>query len=100
MVQKDLGKGQSFWAMAGLVWLRSATDETRDMFYVKSHAKFLANFNLRYHYKAFSMGITGVYKIREPRKASGINAEITREYLVLNGLAEAAVFDQAIRVFV
>jgi iron complex outermembrane receptor protein len=100
IIQKPMGTGQQIWAMAGLVWLRSATDETRDMFYVKSHAKFLANFNVRYNYKAFSMGITGVYKVREPRKASAINAEITREYLVLNGLAEASVYDNTVRVFV
>lgn len=98
--QKAMEKGQQFWAMAGLVWLRSATDETRDMFYVKSHAKFLANFNVRYQYKAISVGLTGVYKVREPRKASAINAEVTREYLVLNGLVEANVYQNNVRLFV
>lgn len=97
--QKQIAPGQQLLAMAGVVWMNSETAETRDMFYVKSHAKFLTNFNLRYTYKALSLGVNGIYKNREQRKASAINAEITREYFVMNLLAEAAVYKNIIRVF-
>lgn len=97
--QQNFAPNQQLLAMAGLVWMASETSETRDMFYVRSHAKFLTNFNVRYSYKAFALGLNGLYKNREPRKAAAINAEVSREYFVLNLLAEAAVYKQAVRVF-
>ncbi len=93
-------KQQQLTAMAGAVWMASESTETRDMFYVRSHAKLLANFNLRYSYKGWAAGISGLYKNREPRKATGINATVSREYFLLNLLAEAALYKQVVRVFV
>ncbi len=97
--QKSFAPQQQLLAMAGLVWMASKTDETRDMFYVRSHAKFLTNFNLRYSFQGFAMGVNGLYKTREPRKASAINAEVTREYFLMNVLAEASVYKRAVRLF-
>ncbi|OLY94806.1 TonB-dependent receptor plug domain-containing protein [Cnuella takakiae] len=98
--QKALAPAQNLLLMAGLVWLDSQTDETRDMFYVRSHAKFMTNFNVRYAYKGFAVAANGIYKNRAPRKAAAINAEVTKEYFVLNLVAEAAVYRQQVRLFV
>jgi iron complex outermembrane receptor protein len=97
--QKNLAQQRQLLAMAGVVWMASETAETRDMFYVRSHAKFLANFNLRYSGKGWAAGASGLYKTREPRKATAINASVNREYFLLNLLAEANVYKQSIRLF-
>lgn len=97
--QRTLAPGQHLMLMAGMVWLDSKTSETRDMFYVKSHARFLTNFNARYTYKGFALALNGLYKNREPRKAPAINAEVSREYFVLNLLAEAPVYRRQVRLF-
>lgn len=97
--QKKLSDKEQLLLIAGLVWMASETDETRDMFYVRSHAKFMTNFTMRYAVNGFAVGLNGLYKNREPRKATAINAEISREYFVLNLKAEAAVYKKLVSVF-
>lgn len=97
--QKEWTPQRQLLAMAGVVWMASKTDETRDMFYVRSHAKFLTNFNLRYSGKGWAAGVSGLYKVREPRKATAINAAVSQEYFLLNLLTEALVYKQSIRLF-
>lgn len=81
---KQLDKHRQFWGTFGLTWLDDETNETKPSFYISSHAKFLANFNLEYSDPLFSISVNGIYKHRAPQQAAGINAKITADYFTMN----------------
>jgi iron complex outermembrane receptor protein len=86
---KQLQNNSSLWATLGLVWLNSKSSEPTPSFYISSHAKFLANFNLNYTTSRFGLSVNGIYKSRQPKKAtSPAIAVVSSDYLVLNAKAD------------
>ena len=75
-------------ANLGLVWLKSRSDAGEPSFYLSTHARFMTNFSLVYSSKWFTVSMNGVYKVRSAQKAAAINAEVTKNYFVVNGKAE------------
>lgn len=65
---KQLQNNSSLWATVGLVWLNSKSSEPTPSFYISSHAKFLANFNLNYTTSRFGLSVNGIYKSRQSKK--------------------------------
>ncbi len=97
---KDLGAKQQLWATAGFVWLASRSSDTTPSFYISSHARYLANFNVQYSNKWFSLSVNGLYKDRQPQTASGVIAKQSKEYFVLNTKAEGFLVQNKLSVFV
>ena len=89
---KQLSARQSIFATLGLVWLNSKSSDTIPSFYISSHAKFLANFNLQYSIDRFTISINGVYKHRQPQMAVGMK-KIPSNCVMVNGKLEARAFD-------
>ncbi|MCF0050960.1 TonB-dependent receptor [Dyadobacter sp. LJ53] len=85
---------------AGLTWLKSESSNLEPSFYVSSHAKFLGNFSAIYQISGFSISLNGLYKNRAERVASAIEANISKDYFLLNAKAEYAFLNRSLAVFV
>lgn len=85
---------------AGVLWLYSKSSEKNLSFYISSHAKFLSNFNMVYQWHNATISLTGLYKNRNPRSASAINASVSKDYFVLNGRAAYDVVKNKLGLFV
>jgi len=96
---KDWGK-QSVSSNIGLLWLKSRSSSATPSFYISSHATFLANFSVQYRYQAFTIAYNGIYKERQPRTASSINAEVSKSYFLMNVKLAAAVLKNKVSLFV
>jgi vitamin B12 transporter len=98
---KQLQKNGTLWATLGLIWLNSKSSDTVPSFYISSHAKFQANFNVQYIQKRFAVSLNGLYKSRQPQKlASPVIAKVSADYVVLNAKAEAFVWQNKASFFV
>lgn len=98
---KQLQKNGAIWATLGLIWLDSKSSDTVPSFYISSHAKFQANFNVQYTQKRFALSVNGLYKSRQSQKlASPAIAKVSADYIVLNAKAEAFVWQNKASVFV
>jgi len=96
---KQISNSQQIWATLGFTWIDSKSDGTSPSFYISSHAKFLTNFNVQYALGKFSISVNGLYKQRNPQKSAPINATISKEYFVLNGMLQAFVYKNKVSLF-
>lgn len=102
---KQINTSQKLSASVGLTILNSKSSDTIPSFYISSHAKFMSNFSVLYENKFFSISANGIYKKRNMRSSSAINALISPDYFLLNTKAEifilknASVFFEADNVF-
>ncbi len=87
---KNLANNGKIYAGLGLVWLDSKSSDTIPSFYISSHAKFMTNFFAEYSYRKITFSINGIYKHRSPQAAPAIQAQLTKDYFVMN--AKAAFF--------
>ena len=90
---------QEFWATAGFTYIDSKSDNATPSFYLSSHARFLTNFNVRYTLKQISVSINGLYKQRASQLSTPINAEISKDYFVLNAQLQAFVYKKKASIF-
>ncbi|MCF2506281.1 TonB-dependent receptor [Dyadobacter sp. CY107] len=95
-----LSSNQKLIFNAGLTWLKSESSNLEPSFYVSSHAKFLGNFSAIYQISGFSISLNGLYKNRAERAASAIEANISKDYFLLNAKAEYAFLNRSLAVFV
>jgi iron complex outermembrane receptor protein len=96
---KKFKNEQEFWATAGFTYINSKSDNATPSFYLSSHAKFLTNFNFRYTIKQLSLSINGLYKQRGTQTSIPINAEISKDYFVLNAQLQAFVYKRKASIF-
>lgn len=97
---KNIGTKQRITVNAGCVWLSSSSSETHPSFYISSHAKFLTNFNIRYQFENISISLTGIYKSRNPQGAPAINADVSKDYFVMNGRISYSFMKNKLGVFI
>lgn len=97
---KSFRNQQRLFSTLGFVWLDSKSSNSVTSFYVSSHAKFLANFNVAYSNQWFGISANGIYKNRGAQTASAINAELSQNYFLLNVKAEAFLFKNKASAFV
>jgi iron complex outermembrane receptor protein len=90
--RKIFAKNHSLMASWGLVWLNSDSNGEKPGFYISSHARFLSNFSVIYQRGRFTASVNGLYKNREERKASAINARVSPSYFVLHAKLEGRVY--------
>ncbi|MCD2424559.1 TonB-dependent receptor [Niabella pedocola] len=91
---------QSVMLNGGFIWLYSKSSEPNPSFYILSHARFLANASVTYRQGPVSLGLTGIYKTRNPQTAPGINAVITKDYFLLNGKLSYGFLKNKLGIFV
>lgn len=96
---KQFKHDEQLWATLGFTWIDSKSDNASPSFYLSSHAKYLANFNFRYTIKRFSISLNGLDKQRQPQVSTPINAEISKDYFVLNGELQAFVYKNKMSIF-
>lgn len=97
--RKQFDNNQQIWATFGLTWIDSKSNNTTPSFYVSSHAKFLTNFNLRYTIHWFSISINGLYKERQAQTSAPINANLSKDYFLLNMQTQAYVYKNKLSLF-
>lgn len=95
---RQLVHGDNIFATAGLVWLNSESNSATPSFYVSSHARFLANFNLQYSLQRLAISVNGVYKHRRPQLASGMKT-VTADCTMINAKAEYSVMKNFLGIF-
>lgn len=96
---KKFNDNQHLWATFGFIWIDSKSNNTTPSFYLSSHAKYLANFNLQYAIKWFSISVNGLYKQRREQTSTPINANISKNYLVINAQLQALVYKNKVSIF-
>jgi vitamin B12 transporter len=96
---KKFQDNQQLWATLGFTWIDSKSNNSTPSFYLSSHAKYLANFNIRYTVNRFTCSISGLYKQRTAQTATAINADISKDYFVLNAQVQAFVYKNKVSVF-
>jgi iron complex outermembrane receptor protein len=96
---RSFNKSNHFFSTFGLVWLDSKSSDAAPSFYISSHANFLANLSAEYVHKRFSIAVTAIYKNREERKASAINAAVNKNCFLMNAKATIFFWDQRLAVF-
>ncbi len=84
---------------AGLTWIDTEGENLTPSFYITSHAKFLTNFNVQYRVRWFSMSINGLFKQRQERAATAINAAIDKEYFALNTMMLGFIYKRKLSAF-
>ncbi|MBL7739806.1 MAG: TonB-dependent receptor [Chitinophagaceae bacterium] len=100
-VSKKINERQNIWSTIGVVWLESKSSSATPSFYISSHARWLANFNIIYSYKWLSVGVNGLYKKRQPQAtANPAIATVSADYFLLNVKLEASFWQQRIAAFV
>lgn len=83
-LQTDLGKKARLRWDLGYTVLNTSNEEDVVSVYISSHAKNLFTTSLLLNYDRFDIGLTGLYKQRNGRIASGIASELTDDYMVWN----------------
>ena len=87
----------------GLVWLNSESGNNSASLYVSSHAKYLANFSIRYATPRFAISTNGIYKKRkrqvQAETSSLIAADLSPTYFIMNLRGEVVLIDKMVTVF-
>lgn len=96
---KKFREDQQLWGTIGFTWIDSKSNNTTPSFYLSSHAKYLTNFNIRYSIKWFSISFNGLYKQRRQQISTPINANISKDYFVLNAQLQAFVYKNKVSLF-
>jgi len=96
---KKFNDNQHLWATFGFTWIDSKSNDTTPSFYLSSHSKYLANFNLQYAIKWFSISVNGLYKQRREQTSTAIKANISKDYLVINAQLQALVYKNKVSIF-
>lgn len=96
---KRFNDKQQLWATFGCTLINSKSDNAVPSFYVSSHAKFLANFNIQYTVHWFSVSINGLYKERNTQVSNPINANLSKEYFLMNVQTQAFVYKNKLSIF-
>lgn len=86
-------------ATVGWIWIDSKSDNAAPSFYVSSHAKFLTNFNIQYAIHWFSISVNGLYKDRNAQISTPINADLSKDYFLLNVQLQAYVYKNKLSIF-
>ncbi len=82
--QKNISINQNIYFNTGFTILNSSSNDTVPSFYIISHAKKLWQTSIMYNYKKLSVAFNTIYKERNGQAASNINAEITKNYFLIN----------------
>lgn len=96
---RQINDKQLFWATFGLTWINSKSNNATPSFYVSSHAKFLTNFNLQYSLYWFSISVNGLYKKRNAQASTPINANLSKDYFLLNAQTQAFLYKNKLSIF-
>ena len=97
--QKTFSHQQSLYINAGLTLLSSKSSDPFPSFYIISHAKTMVQSTILYQIKKVNISIISVYKDRDVKMASAINATVTKNYFLLNTKLSYAICKKA-KIFV
>lgn len=79
---------QSFTGNVGATILNSSATSS---LYISSHAKWLLNYSLLYHYKFLRVSVNGLYKKRQPQNVNASLAALSSDYYVMNARLGATI---------
>ncbi|WP_028788899.1 TonB-dependent receptor plug domain-containing protein [Terrimonas ferruginea] len=96
---EKFGPGRQLSLTAGITWLDSRSSDGTSSLYVSSHARFLSNFSALYQWGHFSMSVNGLYKKRAVQQAPAIQAQLTRDYFVMNVQVSWAIWQNKLMAF-
>jgi iron complex outermembrane receptor protein len=103
LFQKRFSNNHSLLTNVGLLWLDSESENNTSSLYVSSHARYLANFTVRYATPLFAISTNGIYKKRgsqaQKETPSLIQAELTSSYFVMNLRGEVLLLDNMVSLF-
>ena len=77
-------KKNRLFASVAATFLNSESSQQTPSFYILSHAKTIFQQTLSFTGGPFNLSYNGIYALRNPQSAGGINAEISREYYLSN----------------
>ncbi|HEY1115504.1 MAG TPA: TonB-dependent receptor [Chitinophagaceae bacterium] len=103
LFQKKFNNRHTLLTNVGLVWLDSESENNTSSLYVSSHARYLANFTIRYATPLFAISTNGIYKKRSMQEqketTSLIPAELSPSYFVMNVRSEVLLMENQVSLF-
>lgn len=103
LFQKKFSNRHTLLTNVGLVWLDSESANNTSSLYVSSHARYLANFTIRYATPLFAISTNGIYKKRgtqeQKETTSLIPAELSPSYFLMNLRGEVLLMENLVSVF-
>lgn len=93
-------KNQQLWLTAGFTLLHTRSNQPVTSFYLSSHANVLLNGSVVYAVKWLQLSLNGVYKTRDERTATAIQAAISKRYFVMNTRLAANLYKNKFQVFI
>jgi vitamin B12 transporter len=85
--RRQFSKANQLYVNASATFFRSTSPDSIPSFYIISHAKTLLQQTIVYTHNNWSVGLTSIYKERNPGEAPGIKAFISRDYWLVNAKA-------------
>ncbi|KXK42451.1 MAG: TonB-denpendent receptor [Bacteroidetes bacterium OLB11] len=82
---KKISKDFSLFASLGYTYLNTQSEDSIISFYLSSHAKHILNIAFVGSYQKFSLSWNAVYKNREKKSESAINAYLSPSYFLMSG---------------
>lgn len=98
-LNQKIAEAHSIYINLGATFLSSKSSDATPSFYIVSHAKTLIQGSVIYSLKKLSISANMIYKERNGQKASSINAEISKNYFVINSRIQY-VFDNILSAFI
>lgn len=83
-LNQKLGDDASLQWNLGYTYLKTSNEEEVVSVYISSHAKHLFTTRLMFNWKRFDCSVSGLYKERNGRIASGIDSELSKSYALWN----------------
>ncbi|TDH29352.1 TonB-dependent receptor [Segetibacter sp. 3557_3] len=84
----------------GLTLINTQSNNQPPSFYVSSHAKLITNIAVRYTTRAYSIGINGLYKEREPRSAAALFTQTSKAYFLMNIKVQGYLYQDKMGVYI
>ncbi len=81
---KKINTNNTFIIYYNLTKLYTKNSDSIPSFYISGSAKLISTLSFIYNYKTINIAINGLYKVRNTQQASAINANISKDYFLLN----------------
>lgn len=81
---RTFNEKSQIYANFSATFLKSNSSDSIPSFYIISHAKLIVQQSLIYSFNKIKLSLNSIYKERNPKKASAINASLSANYWLMN----------------
>lgn len=94
--QGKLGTAQHLTADLGITWLETDADQNLASKYLANNARWQLSSRWLWTWQQLTVGVQGLYRLRDPESASAIGAALTEQFTVWHAQARYALLEGAL----